>query len=387
MNSIDRYVFRTSFGAFLLVLVSLTVVIWLTQILREIDLITGQGQTILVFLGITSLLIPILMLIMAPLSMAIAVAYTLIKLNSDSELVVMSAAGISPWRLFRPFLWLAILVALMVGFLSAYLAPKLQRVMTEQISRVRADVVANIVRPGSFTTIERGLTVHLRERWGDDQFAGILIDDFRDPNERMTILADYGHIVETERGPFLVMMNGNVQRRRIHERDPTFVQFERYPFDLSPFTVSSQIAFGLREKFLWDLASPDPDDPLLKKVPAQFRAEFHDRIVAPLYPLAFLVIAFAILGTPRTTRQGRALSTIMVLTGVAALRLFGFACVTIGLHVPLALVTIYPAIALTIGLGMYAIVRGIGLEFENKIDLLAIRDRALAKISTAAVRQ
>src|SRR6202043_490345 len=104
MASIDRYIFRTISGAFLLVLFNLTTVIWITQILREIDLITNQGQTILVFLRITSLLLPILMLVIAPIAMVIAFTYMLLKLNGDSELVVMNAAGISPRGLFRPVL-------------------------------------------------------------------------------------------------------------------------------------------------------------------------------------------------------------------------------------------------------------------------------------------
>ena len=55
MGSIDRYIFRTTLASFALVLVSLTGVIWITQALRGIDLITSQGQTIVTFLGVTSL--------------------------------------------------------------------------------------------------------------------------------------------------------------------------------------------------------------------------------------------------------------------------------------------------------------------------------------------
>ena len=68
MSALDRYVFRTTFGAFLLVLISLTTVIWLTHALREIDLMTNQRQTVLVFLGITGLLIPMLVLVIAPIA-------------------------------------------------------------------------------------------------------------------------------------------------------------------------------------------------------------------------------------------------------------------------------------------------------------------------------
>ena len=66
MGSIDGYIVRTTFGAFILVLASLTGVIWITQALRGIDLMTSQGQTILTFLGITSLVIPALVLSPAP---------------------------------------------------------------------------------------------------------------------------------------------------------------------------------------------------------------------------------------------------------------------------------------------------------------------------------
>ena len=92
MSAFDRYMFRTTFGAFLLVLISLTAVIWLTHALREIDLMTSQRQTILTFVGITGLLIPMLVLVIAPLAIVVAVGHTLNRLNTDSEIVVMNAS-------------------------------------------------------------------------------------------------------------------------------------------------------------------------------------------------------------------------------------------------------------------------------------------------------
>ena len=114
MGSISRYIFRTTFGAFLVVLVSLTAVIWVTQALRDIDLMTNQGQTILVFVGITGLIIPLLVLVIAPIALLIAVAHVLNKMSTDSEIIVMNASGMSPWLLFRAFMSVAIVVSLIV---------------------------------------------------------------------------------------------------------------------------------------------------------------------------------------------------------------------------------------------------------------------------------
>ena len=123
MGSIDRYIFRTTLASFALVLISLTGVIWITQALRGIDLMTSQGQTILTFLGITSLVVPALVLIISPIALMIAISHTLNKLATDSEIIVMNAAGFSPFRLFYPFFYATCVVALLVAFIAAYLAP------------------------------------------------------------------------------------------------------------------------------------------------------------------------------------------------------------------------------------------------------------------------
>ena len=123
MGSIGRYIFRTTFGAFLLVCACVTTLMWITQALRDFDLMTNQGQSILVFVGITSLIIPLLLMIIAPVALMIAVAYVLNKLGNDSELIVMNSAGMPPKVLFMPFFVVGAVVSVFVMALSVYLSP------------------------------------------------------------------------------------------------------------------------------------------------------------------------------------------------------------------------------------------------------------------------
>ncbi len=102
LSAIDRYISKMTLLSFLIVLVSLTGVIWITQALRNIDLMTSQGQTILVFLGISGLAIPLLVSIIAPIALLVAVMHSLNRLATDSEIIVVSAAGMPPLRLLRP---------------------------------------------------------------------------------------------------------------------------------------------------------------------------------------------------------------------------------------------------------------------------------------------
>jgi lipopolysaccharide export system permease protein len=363
MGSISRYIFRTTLGAFLVVLISLTTVIWVTQALRDIDIVTGQGQSVLVFIGITGLLIPMLVLVIAPIALLIAVAHVLNKMSNDSEIIVMNAAGMSPWILFRAFMAAAIVVSLFVGAISAYFAPKGLRMLRDSVTEVRANVVSTIVQPGRFRAIEAGVTIHIRERRPNGQLAGIFLDDRRNPNERITVLAEIGELLDNSGGTFLVLQKGIVQRYEVGQRDPAMVAFDRYAFDLSQFAGGAQaVRYSIRERYLWQLLAPDPKDQFYLEQPDQFRAELHDRLMAPFYPIAFVVIAYAYLGAPRTTRQSRTVSMVGAIGGVALLRLIGFVSTVFGAAIPWMLALQYVTMAAAIGVGLYVIRRGLILE-------------------------
>jgi lipopolysaccharide export system permease protein len=363
MGSINRYIFRTTFGAFLVVLVSLTAVIWVTQALHDFDLVTSQGQTILVFIGITGLIIPLLVLVIAPIALLIAVAHTLNKLSTDSEIIVMNAAGMSPWVLFRAFMTVAIVVSLMVGAISAYFAPQGLRMLRDWLTDVRANVVTNIVQPGRFTQVENGVTIYIRERRPNGQLAGVFLDDRRNPAERITVTAELGEVVDNDKGTFLVLKSGVLQRHATDQRDPVMVVFDRNAFDLSQFAGGPQaVTYSIRERYLWQLILPDPNDKFFIEQPGQFRAELHDRLMAPFYPIAFTVIAFAYLGAPRTSRQSRTMSMFGAVGGVAALRLIGFASSVFGATVPWVLSLQYIATAFALASGIWVIRRGVILE-------------------------
>ena len=363
MGSIGRYILRTTIGAFFLVLASLTAIIWVSYALRDIDLMTSQGQTILTFIEITSLVVPQLVLVIAPVAFVIAVSQILTKLASDSEIIVMNAAGFSPFRLFYPFFYATVVVAIMVAFISAYLAPDGMRRIKQWDAEITADVLTNILQPGRFAQLDQNLTIRIRERLPGGVLGGIFIDDRRDPKERISIVADHGTIVKNNDGSFLILEDGNLERFEAGKRDPALVAFGRYGFDMSKFSNQGHdVALGIRERYVWELLWPAADDPVYIQLPGQFRAELHDRFMAPIYPFAFAALTFAFLGAPRTTRQSRNFSMSTSILAVFGLRMAGFACSVMAVKSSLAPVIQYLMLAAAIGAGLWIIIRGIVVE-------------------------
>jgi lipopolysaccharide export system permease protein len=219
-------------------------------------------------------------------------------------------------------------------------------------------LVSNVVQPGRVTKLEQRLTLHIRERQPNGQLLGIFIDDQRNPRERASILAETGYIVRNQRGAFLVLENGSVQRHETGQRDPALVLFDSYGFDLSWLTNGAQnVKYSARERYLWELFDPSRTDTPFADQPKQIRAEFHDRLTAPLYPLAFVVMTYAYLGAPRTTRQSRTLSLLGAVGAMAALRSLGFIGMVAGVNAPAALLLPYIALVASFVLGYLAISR------------------------------
>jgi lipopolysaccharide export system permease protein len=68
------------------------------------------------------------------------------------------------------------------------------------------------------------------------------------------------------------------------------------------------------------LLNPDPEDPFFRQTPGQFRAEFHDRVTAPLYCFLFALVPLLFLGQAESARQSRTASITAAVVMVTAIR-------------------------------------------------------------------
>jgi lipopolysaccharide export system permease protein len=327
MTRIERYIFRTASLAFLATLFSMTAVVWITQALRQFDLLTSKGQTTIVFLTMTGLTIPSLVAIIGPVALFASVLYCLNKFNGDSELVVMSAAGVSPATLLRPFLILFLLVFALVAWMTVEIMPASFDAIGVLTARIRADFISNFARAGAFNELEAGFIFHYRERGPDGSLRGVFMQDRRDPAHITTYIAERGRTVEKNGLNYLVLDEGSYQRPS-EGGDSAIVTFKDYTIDLSQFAHQEEIGRRPRERSTGDLFSPDPKDEAVNRAPGRFRAELTDRLSAPLYAFVAGLIGFAALGEARTTRQGRGLAIAGAILAFVSIRLSGVAAST-----------------------------------------------------------
>lgn len=366
---IERYVMWKGMSAFMLTTITLTVIVWMTQALREIDLVTAKGQTLQLFLIISSLAIPSLVVVLAPIALLIAILYTMNTLHQESELVIIAAAGGSPKRVTRPLLWLSLFVALLTAFLSVYVAPAGLKQLRGHVIQVRADLISSIMIPGAFTDVDSGLMVHIKERSVDGFLGGILISDTRNPDISFQYLADKGALIETGPSTYLVMQNGNIVRREKAENSSSIIEFESYAFDLSQFRErTAKARYRTKERttmeLLGDLWNPDAEE---NEKRSELGAELHSRFVAPLYAFCFAMVAMLFMASPQTTRSGQGIAILSATAVAVAIRGVGFAAESLAES---SAVGVFPLYAIPIGATIICLIllwQNVRLDFAQRV--------------------
>jgi lipopolysaccharide export system permease protein len=357
MPLVHRYVARRILTLFPAGLLVLTAIIWSTQALQRLDLVTAKGQTFAVFLELTLLAVPYLATLLAPIAFVIAMVAVYDSLNRDSELVVVAAAGAGRTRLLAPALTSAAVCAVLVAIGAAYLGPAGLAKARVMLTEVRADVVTAIVQPGRFIEIEDGLTVHIRDRLADGTLQGLLLDDARRGDLSMTYLAETGRVVEADGNTLLVMTNGSVQRMERPDDELTVVAFDAYAFDLTDLTAGPvRTVLRPSERTLAELLAPAADDTYRAEREALFRIELHDRLSQPLAPIVYALVVFLFVGDPRMHRQSRFAGIAAAGLAVAAVRGASYGILLASENAPALVYLVYPLLAGVGGLAFFMIV-------------------------------
>ena len=319
MKLIERYIFTKIAGAAVMIFVALGTMVWLSQALRQFDLVTANGQTIWTFFYVSLLLVPALVSIVLPVALLIAVIYGMVTLNSDSELVVINASGAGQMTVVKPVIAVGLIVSFLVAAMTLYFAPLSLRSWQVLLSSVRGDILTTILKPGQFMQPASGLTININGRNPDGTLRGIFVSDEREQNVGMTYLAERGAILQNPVGVFLIMSNGTIQQHNKIDDSISMIEFSSYAFDLSSFSTGST-APQLRppEQSTLYLFNPDPEDPYFRQFPGKYRSELHDRLSAPLYAVLFAALPLVFLGQAASSRRGRtaAVATAVIITTV-----------------------------------------------------------------------
>jgi lipopolysaccharide export system permease protein len=363
MTSLDRYILRQCFSMMIFVTVALSAAVWLAQSLRLVDLIVNRGLSIGLFLYLALLILPRFLDIVLPIGAFIAVLFVFNRLSAESELTVMRGAGLGPIALARPVFVLAGIAFVVLLSLSAYFLPASNREFKDLQFAIRNRFVSALIQDGTFTTISNKLTIYAAGRNRRGEVMGLLIDDERDPQQPVTILAERGAFADTAQGARIIMVNGSRQSFDRATGKLSMLTFDRYTLDLDTLRDGPEVRFrDAQERFLGDLFWPPAE--LDQTTRNSFLVEGHQRLVVPLSVFSFVMIPLACVLSGELNRRGQ-FRRVLLAVGLA----FAFQAIDLGIRNlaarnPITIPLMYLIDLLPFGLGFGILLfGGIKLDF------------------------
>jgi lipopolysaccharide export system permease protein len=303
MKLIERYIFRRTSVMFFATLAPLLGIVWTTQALGSINLVTDSGQSIFAFLKLATLILPSVIPIILPFAFVIGVAQTLTVMNADSELTVLNAAGSSRMTIIRPVMILALALSALSFVVDNFVEPYSRMAVRQMIATAHADMLSSVVQENTFRKITDGLYVQVAKRRNGGVLEGLFVADSRDPRFELVYYAREGAV--DEKSSALVMKDGEVHRK-VPDGNVSVIKFDSYAFDLTDLTESvGQANIRAKDRDLPYLFNPDPNDPQVKKNPHAFTAELHRRFTEWMFPAVFGLIALVVSADARSHREAR----------------------------------------------------------------------------------
>jgi lipopolysaccharide export system permease protein len=197
--------------------------------------------------------------------------------------------------------------------------------MKDKVLDIRADLGAAILAEGQFNTPTQGLTVFIRELAPDGRIHGIMVHDNRNVRRPTTYLAESGVLAQTNGGGRLIMIDGTIEKASKGGSQLSMLKFQRYTFDLDQFTGPQQDAdLDTSERYLSELFWPKLGKDPGNRMRDRYLAEGNNRVAAPLYCLAFALIAMAAITRGRRGRGAYALRLTVASLFAAAIRIIGY---------------------------------------------------------------
>jgi lipopolysaccharide export system permease protein len=324
MKVIERYIMRRTFALFMGTLLWTLAIVWTTQVLARIDLVTDSGQSALTFFQLATFILPSIIPIVVPFALVVAVAQTLSTMNADSELVVISAAGASRLAVVRPILLLAVAAGLFCFVVHNGIDPYARQKNRDLVAAARADFLALIIQEGTFRKVDDGLFVQIGERLPDGRLGGIFVADSRQQNVDLIYYAKTGAVIDRGDKKVLLMNDGVVHRKSPSD-DVSVIRFTSYAFDLSAFSPNNPGKILLpKDQTTQYLLNPDPNDSVYKQQPDLYQTELNKRFSEWLFPIAFALIALAVAGDAKSHREARIHPLITAIVICLAVRWLAF---------------------------------------------------------------
>ena len=324
MTKIDRYILAQLFGPFAFFCFIISGILWLNQALGIIRIVTENGQPASIFVELSILLIPKVLIAAIPIAGFAAAVFLTNRLYGETELVVMMSAGRSYRALAKPFLIFGFVCFATLFMVVHFLGPYAQSKLLIKQDQIKREFITQIIQPGAFISSQVKYTFFFGKKGRNGELKDVLIEEQVSDDVTLTHIANEGQVIRDEGKTTLVLQSGSIQRHNQVTGDFSLVQFDSLAFDLTQMGSdlkpralnASEYSTPRLQTYLAQMA---PNDAAL----GRSTALLHDRNAKTLLALLFPVLGMVTLlvgGYRRSGFTARIVVGVLLMAGLDSFR-------------------------------------------------------------------
>jgi lipopolysaccharide export system permease protein len=324
-NKIYSHFFLELSKYFFLVLFTFSTIVWAVQAVNFLDLIVEDGHAVSLYLKYSLLNIPKILTKFIPLSFLLALVLTILKFDSENELIILWTSGLNKIKITNFFLKIALIVTIIQLFLAAFINPNVLNYSRSLIRTSGLDLISSTVKSNEFNDTLEGLTMYVEEKDELGTMKNIFIRDDshrlssienQEKTNSLTIFAKKGRL-NNETKNSLILENGTIHSEN-KSKEIQIIKFKKTELFFDNLKTKSIIYPKVQEtssKILLDCFFKKTTHALLKdhkdlkchtkEERIEVLAEINRRFGMPLYiPFLALLSSFLLVSREETKVKG-----------------------------------------------------------------------------------
>jgi lipopolysaccharide export LptBFGC system permease protein LptF len=217
---ISKYLLQNFLPYFIFSWLLLSVILFVQQASRYSDIFFNTILPKNLVWQLSLALIPNVIAFTAPMAVLIGVIIGLSKMQGDSELVAIRAAGIGNFRITVPIIFIGIILSLFAFFINLKGVPLAAQIVRKVALQTALYKLESPLEPGVFNTEINGFTIYVKNvNFENGTWEDIFIIN-EDKNKQVRLITSKsGKIASSEKNSELVLDNANITTLNIENNE------------------------------------------------------------------------------------------------------------------------------------------------------------------------
>ena len=311
-NKLGYYFIKEFLKNYLSILFAFALIIWITQAVRLLDLISEDGNSISIyFLYILSILPKIISRIFI-IVFFISLIVTISRFENFNELRAIWFSGLDKKKFINYLVKYSILLTLLIILIRLFVVPYFSNYSRYLLLNSEVGSIALLIKQNNFNNPLKELTIYVGKKNQINEIEEIVL--FEDNEEKTkTIVAKSGVLVKENNKNLLVLVDGSIQEKNKNGKI-SILDFDKITLDLNQYNKKTGDHYKFNEMFSFELIQKLINDSDIRK--KDIINELSYRVIIPLFIPSLVILGFCLIAIHKELINSNLIKIIIFLAGI-----------------------------------------------------------------------